>query len=255
MGEGMGYLGLGTTVALAAGPLFGIWIMNDLGFFVMFATVSACYLLGIAVVGALPNISLVSAGPGIPRYRPILFSKLVRLPSLLMFILGLILSAIIIYMALFCEERGIPYAGHFFVLSTISIVISRLYAGRIHDRLGHRFVVIPAIMLLCITALLVFFARDGLLIFIASILYGFGLGAIFPSMTALTLSYAPLERRTEVTASFFNSYDLGFGAGSMLMGHVAELAGSYEVVFMSSAGMAALFLLVYSVYYLVLKKA
>ena len=93
------------------------------------------------------------------------------------------------------------------------------------------------------------------MLFSAAIIYGFGMGAVFPSMTALTMSYASLEKRVEVTASFFNSYDLGFGAGSMLMGQAAALAGSYSIVFLGSALMSVLFLAVYAMHYLAKKNA
>lgn len=254
MGEGMGYLGLGTTIALASGPLLGIWVMEHWGFFILFALVACCYLVGIGVAGLLPGMSLGAVTSSAPR-KPVFISRLALMPALLMFILGLVLSSIIIFMALLCEERGLPYAGQFFVLSTVSIMISRLRAGKIHDRFGHQFVIVPAVLLLFITALLIYFAQGRLLLFSAAIIYGFGMGAVFPSMTALTMSYASLEKRVEVTASFFNSYDLGFGAGSMLMGQAAALAGSYSIVFLGSALMSVLFLAVYAMHYLAKKNA
>ncbi|MDR2503910.1 MAG: MFS transporter [Deltaproteobacteria bacterium] len=249
MGEGMSYLGLGTTISLAAGPFLGIWLMNEWGFLILFAAVAVCYLAGMGVSRFLPPISLASSGSS-RRPGLVVLSRMVRVPSLLMFILGLILSSIIIFMALFCQEQKLPYVGHFFVVSSISIIISRLFSGRLYDRFGHRRIIPPSVFLLLLVTLLLFYAQNGLMMLCAATLYGFCIGAAFPSMTALTLSYAPMERRAEATASFFNCYDLGFGVGSVLMGQIADLAGSYRVIFLTSAGMAILFLLLYAFFYL-----
>lgn len=278
MGEGMGYLGLGTTVALALGPFFGIWLMEELGFLALFLCTAACYLAGIVVVWLMPNVDLVAQkaeqdersgseavdesggrrqvrARGFQRPRPVLFSRLVIPQSTLMFILGTILCAPVVYMALFCKERGLPYAGHFFVICTIGVFISRLSAGRIHDRIGHPFVIMPSGLLLGATMLMLYFAESRNLIFAASLLYGFGIGALFPSLQALALSNAPLDRRTEASASFFNAYDFGFGLGALGLGVIAGLSGSYATLYWVAALLTAVFLTCYTVYYLILHRS
>ncbi len=250
MGEGMGYLGLGTTLALALGPLFGIWLMEELGFFILFLTVAACYVAGAGVLTALPPLVLTPPADG-GKPKVVIFSKMVLVPSLLMFVLGIILCSTVIFMALFCKEKGLPYAGHFFVLASAGIFLSRLKAGRIHDRFGHRYVIIPSGLLLLVTMLLLYQADSGGMIFVASLLYGLAVGAVFPSIQALALLAAPVERRTEAAASFLNCYDLGFGVGSMLMGLAAGLAGTYSFVYLTAAVTAVIFLVFYATCYLV----
>lgn len=275
MGEGMGYLGLGTTVALALGPFFGIWLMEELGFMALFLCTAACYVAGMAVVWLMPNVELAAlkaapaGGPeeaahgrkrrhvrttGFQRPRPVLFSRLVIPQSTLMCILGTILCAPVVYMALFCKERGLPYAGHFFVICTIGVFISRLSAGRIHDRIGHPYVIVPSSLLLGATMLMLYFTETRNMIFTASLLYGFGIGALFPSLQALALSSAPLDRRTEASASFFNAYDFGFGLGALALGSIAGLSGSYATIYWVAALLAVLFLGFYSTYYLILHR-
>jgi MFS family permease len=192
---------------------------------------------------------------GFQRPRPVLFSRLVIPQSTLMFILGTILCAPVVYMALFCKELGLPYAGHFFVICTIGVFISRLSAGRIHDRIGHPYVIVPSSLLLASTMLMLYVADGRNMIFAASLLYGFGIGAIFPSLQALALSSAPLDRRTEASASFFNAYDFGFGLGSLALGFIAGLSGSYATLYWVAALLTALFLGFYSTYYLVLHRS
>ncbi|MDR1920589.1 MAG: MFS transporter [Candidatus Adiutrix sp.] len=254
MGEGLGYLGLGTTLALALGPFFGIWLMVEWGYLFMFIVVAACYTASILMVGALPKLKL-AAPPGAARPRLVLVSRKAMAPSFLMFMVGLIMSAVIIFMALYCKEKGLPYAGHFFVVSTIGIFVARMTSGRVHDRLGHRYVLIPAALTLLGSMLLLAFTNGSpFAFFCASIAYGLSTGAIFPSVQALAFSSTPISARTETTASFFNAFDLGVGSGSLALGYIAGRVGSYGAVYLVAAGLAVFFLAFYLVYYLLVKR-
>jgi MFS family permease len=89
------------------------------------------------------------------------------------------------------------------------------------------------------------------LLFTASLLYGLSSGALFPALQALSLAGVSLDRRTEATASFMNSYDLGFGLGSLLMGQLAFMTHRYATVYLAAAGACLLFLAFYLGYYFI----
>jgi MFS family permease len=101
---------------------------------------------------------------------------------------------------------------------------------------------------------LLYIADSRNLLFAASLLYGFSVGAIFPSLQALAISYAPINRRTEASASFMNAYDVGFGLGAAIMGQIAHLAGNYGIIYLAAAGAMLFFLIYYIVYYLLINK-
>lgn len=254
MGEGLGYLGLGTTLALALGPFMGIWLVDEFGYLTMFLAVAAFYATGILLVSILPKIKLASAAPGAPKPKLVLLSRQVIGPSFLMFLVGIIMSSVSIYMALFCREAGLPYASHFFVLSAIGLFVARFTAGRIHDRLGPRYVMVPSALMLLVAMLVLYTVQSRDMLFAVSIIYGFATGAVFPSLQALALSEVPMSGRTEATASLFNAFDLGMGAGSLALGYLASQAGNYRLVYVGSAAASLLLLLFYLVYYELIKK-
>ena len=249
IGEGLGFLGLGTTIALALGPFFGIWMMNEFGYFAMFAVVSGFYLAAVAVTFLLPKIKLASTAPGAPKPKVVLLSSRVWAPSFLMFMIGLIMGSVTIYMALFCKEKGLPYAGHFFVISTIGLFVARFTAGRLHDRLGHIYVILPSIVMLVLVMLMLYEAESRNMLFFISIMYGLSTGAAFPSIQAIAMSSVPLSGRTEATASLFNSLDLGIGSGSLCFGYIASRSGSYSSIYLWAAGASLLMMVFYLVYY------
>lgn len=231
MGEGMGYLGLGTTLALALGPFFGVWLMDSFGFLVLFLVAGAFYALSVGGSYLLPPVKLAVPPKDGPRPPLVMVSRRVIAPSVMVFMIGLALTSTIIYLALYCKEIGLPYAGHFFVISTSGILVSRLTAGRIHDRIGPGYVIIPASIVLIITMLLLAIADSRAMIFTSAVLYGLSTGALFPSIQALAISAVHINQRTEATASFFNAFDIGIGVGSVCLGYVAEKLGSYNSVY------------------------
>jgi MFS family permease len=163
--------------------------------------------------------------------------------------MGMAFNTIIVYMALFCKERGLDHADSFFMLSTVGILAARLSSGRVYDAFGHRCVIPPAAGLLIGAVILLYLAESPGLLFSASLLYGLSSGALFPGLQALTLAAVQPEQRTEATASFMNSYDLGFGLGALLMGRLAFLSQRYATVYLAAAGVMLVFLAFYLAYY------
>jgi MFS family permease len=101
---------------------------------------------------------------------------------------------------------------------------------------------------------LLYLADTRNMLFAASLLYGFSVGAMFPSLQALAISYAPVNLRTEASASFMNAYDIGFGLGAIIMGQIAHLAGKYGIVYLAAAAAMLVFLLYYIICYLFINK-
>ncbi|MDR1038562.1 MAG: MFS transporter [Deltaproteobacteria bacterium] len=309
MGEGLGYLGLGATVALAIGPYSGLYAAETYGFVAMFVGASACCVAAGLVSLLLPRISFPrpraaaagkpDAGAGKPDAPPMPAAppdgtdaarrdgsgadavrtaaranallaleakaaspttpaprKRLRVewaavpPSFLMLVYGVAASAIVTYLAVYAKERGMPSAAEFFVVSTAGTVVSRLWAGRLFDRKGHFYVIPPAVALIAFSIVSILVVPGRALMDTAAVCYGMGAGALFPSLQTLALTSVPPDRRTTASAYFFVSFDIGMGAGSVVMGGLAGLFSSYRVVYVAAivcmAFFAASYFLIFS---------
>lgn len=245
MGEGMGYLGLGSTLALAVGPFFGIWLMEDFGYLTLFMGVASFYLGGIALLFFLPPIKLASARAGAPPPRVILIDSKVWRPSLMVFFLGVSLSSVSIFMALYCQESDLPYAGHFFVFSALGLLVARLFSGRVYDRMGPGYVILPSALMLVGCLLMLYLRSDAITLLTVAVLYGLSSGSLFSGLQTLTIEAVPISGRTEATASFFNAFDLGIGLGSLSLGWLAGQLSSYASVYLGASLMSAILTLFY----------
>jgi MFS family permease len=250
LGEGLGYLGLGATVALAIGPLAGLELALTHGYGLLFLATALCYVLAGLISLSLPKVTLAAPDPATRSLRETAraLQKALK-PALLIFVYGMAVCAVTAYLAVYCEEKGLPSAAQFFVLSTVGTLASRVTSGRIYDRFGHRLVVPPSAILVAVSVLMIAVAQNHLAYYLAAIVYGLGVGSLFPALQALTLSSAPMSHRTGASAMFFNFFDVGIGLGTLLMGFLAGHYQTYETVYLLAAALMALTLLGYGLFY------
>ncbi|MDR2443296.1 MAG: MFS transporter [Deltaproteobacteria bacterium] len=252
MAQGMGFLGLGTILTLALGPSAGIWLKDNLGYLPMFVVVSGIYLTGLVWTFKMPDLALTPPPEGKRKPKLVLLSRLALAPSLLMFMIGISISSVAIYLALYFNEVGLAYSGWYFGLSTIGICFSRLFSGRIQDRFGHRFVITPAIILMSGAVMVIPRISGPLSLFVAALMWGLAAGSLFPSIQALSFSKIPAHGRTEVAASIFNAFDLGMGTGSVVFGLISEYFQTYKAAYWGNSVNLAFFLTFYLLYYFVI---
>jgi MFS family permease len=246
LGEGLGYLGLGATVALAIGPLAGLNLAERQGYSVLFSSVALCYILATLISLTLPKVTLAAADRGAESFFSVFKAlKKALTPSFLTCIYGMAICAVSAYLAVYCHEKNLPPAAHFFVVSTVGTLVSRVTSGRIYDRYGHFTVIPPSILLITASIFLVYEALTPGIYYLAAIIYGLGVGSLFPSIQALTLSSVPMAYRTGASAYFYNAFDIGIGLGTMFMGFFAGYFKTFEVVYLLAAVFMIIFLALY----------
>ncbi|MDR3154057.1 MAG: MFS transporter, partial [Deltaproteobacteria bacterium] len=121
LGEGLGYMGLSTTVAMAAGPLAGLELSGTFGYRAMFIAMDVAIAASIVVSLMLPGFLEAREAPAPPPpggrgavidFRPIW-------PGALALFYAAGITAVTVYLAVYCSERHLPSAAAFFLVSTI----------------------------------------------------------------------------------------------------------------------------------------
>ncbi|ASN19991.1 MFS transporter [Arthrobacter sp. YN] len=108
-------------------------------------------------------------------------------------------------------------AGRIASLTLVGMLVGALTAGTLSDRFGRRNVVIASLAWFSITMAVCAVAPNAQVFEIARIIGGFGLGALFPTVTALVIEIAP-ERRKAMAYSFTL---FGYLAGGIVAGVLA----------------------------------
>ena len=241
-GEGMGWYGIAMTLAMAIGPMLGIWLIQNESYHVLFLfatslSVAALLLLFLVKIPFQPKTTS----------RRIEFIEKSVLPvTVAIFFVAVAYGGITTFLPLFAVSIKVN-PGTFFLVYAVALTLIRPIAGKLSDQYGEATVIVPALVI-TIFALLVLSLSSGLFgVIISAVLYGTGFGAAQPALQAATLQIANPDRKGVANASFMTAFDLGIGLGSIVLGWVSQYTG-YEVLFTVSAVSVALSLLIFIVF-------
>ncbi|MFC3800195.1 MFS transporter [Cohnella sp. GCM10012308] len=268
IGEGIGYFGLSTSLAMSLGPVIGMNLMKGLGFpaLTLSSAAAAALSAGVLLVsgsarggkrgkreaasGAAKETESASETKSTALSPTSSAStntvKPLVLPAILNMLLSITYSGLLSFIALFGESVHIAQVGLFFLFNAITVILVRPIAGRIFDRRGHAAVLIPAAACVLASMLVLSGATGMPQLIVSALLYGFGFGAIQPTLQAWMLRSTPRERHGFANSMYYNSTDLGVALGAVLLGTIAAQTG-YSRMYGYSALIMAGFLALYVV--------
>jgi MFS family permease len=138
MAEGIGYFGLTAPLSMGVAPIIGLWLVNRFSYPALFIAVGAMTMLTLLL--SLPvrsaRVHLSVSGSSIAETLSNLVEKAALLPSIIIFFLSLINSAVMYFIATFAANLDIGNVGLFFAASSLFMVISRPISGQWADRGG-----------------------------------------------------------------------------------------------------------------------
>nr|WP_232696961.1 MFS transporter [Brevibacillus daliensis] len=268
IGEGMGYFGLSGSLAMALGPMIGLWILADLGFTTLSVISTILLILIFPLLFIMRRIRKVSSrSASLPQESVqaspasqassdadvtentqksghFFLDKKIWLPCMLNMFLAITYGGLLSFLALFGKEMQLANVGQFYLYNALMIFLVRPVSGRVFDRKGHQAVLIPGALFVMISMLFLAFTTSVGGLIISALLYGAGFGMIQPSIQAWLIKEVAIEKRGMANAVFLSATDLGVAVGSMLLGLVATLY-SYSVMYGVSALFMVLFLIAY----------
>ena len=233
-GEGLGYYGLSNNIAMAVGPMSGLFL-HDAG---MSYTTIFCCSLGSCIAGFI-CASLVKTPYKPPvRREPVSLDRFILLKGIPAGISLLLLSIpygmTTNYVAMYAKEIGIhATTGFFFTFMAVGMAISRIFSGRIVDR-GKITQVISAGLYIVVFSFFLLSAcvyiiewnsmACNIVFFAVALLLGIGFGIMFPAYNTLFVNLAPNSQRGTATSTYLTSWDVGIGIGMLTGGYIAEVS-------------------------------
>lgn len=233
-GEGLGYYGLSNNIAMAVGPMSGLFL-HDAG---MSYTTIFCCSLGSCIAGFI-CASLVKTPYKPPvRREPVSLDRFILLKGIPAGISLLLLSIpygmTTNYVAMYAKEIGIhATTGFFLTFMAVGMAISRIFSGRIVDR-GKITQVISAGLYIVVFSFFLLSAcvyiiewnsmACNIVFFAVALLLGIGFGIMFPAYNTLFVNLAPNSQRGTATSTYLTSWDVGIGIGMLTGGYIAEVS-------------------------------
>ncbi len=243
--QAYGMVGASIMAAVALAPLAGEVLIRRFGFLALFAGAGLAAMLSwIGVQGAR---GLESGEPrekpeAHRRYRRLLENGSFRWVLISTIIFAHCQSTVFNFLALEAERKGASAGTFFFVAFSVAIGVL-LTTGRMIDRVGtRRFLRIFYPPLAAGLILLpVLFGSAGE--WGPALLFGAGMGFLFPAHNALAAGHGEPGDQATVMALFTAVYDSGFITGAVASGWLAGRIG-LDGLFFATGGMALLGFLV-----------
>lgn len=250
MGEGIGYFGLSTSLAMSIGPMIGLNVMKQSGFGTLAMIGTFTLLL------AFPVLFFSRSLPAVPKKQPIErsivpskppkvpFNTKLVLPAILNVLIAITYGGLLSFIALFGESVHLEQVGLFFLFNAITIIIIRPISGRLFDKRGPAAVLIPAAVCVVASLTVLSYTTSMPMLIVSALLYGLGFGAIQPTIQAWMLRTSTPAQYGMANSMFYNSTDLGVASGAIILGAISA-ASNYGMMYRYSAGFMVLFLIIY----------
>ena len=212
-GEGIGYYGVANNIAMAVGPMTGLFVYEHFSFNAIFLGCMGCSLLAALFASRIQT----RVRPPVKR-PPISLDRFILIKGLLagvsFTLLAFAYGQISNYIALYAKEMGLTiFAGKMVdkgkVTQTIAlglgiVVLAMFGLGMCHhcNALGTDYTAVAFLLI--------------------ALCCGLGFGAAFPSFNALFINLGTNAQRGTATSTYLTTWDLGLGIGIFSGGMMAE---------------------------------
>ena len=236
MGEGMGFFGLGISVAYVLGPCLGAAAVSQAYFKWIFLAAALLALVSILLTHFIkadhPEPPIENQTKNSHWLSDVIESKVIY-ESVFILLLGLLMSSCDTYIVLYAKQMSVGNIFAYFIVTTIAEMSTRMFSGKLYDKKGMNTLVIPGAIVGLISCIVVAHATNLLMICIFAIFYGVSMGMIFPVLEANAMRKVNPERRIAANATFYNFLDVGSGLGPLFFGAIAQISG-YSTAFLLS---------------------
>ncbi len=232
-GRVLGLYGLAVWGGLSVGPLAGELLLDAGGYTAVWIFAAAVPMLGALIAARVPD-------PFVPHHHaephPLIAPEAVG-PGLAVALAAVGYAAVASFVILHLEDRGIGHGVLVFGAFAAMIVIARLIAGDLPDRVGAARVAIIAALFEAAGLLMIALAQDLTVAILGGAVMGAAFSLINPSLMLIALGRVTPAARGAAMGTYTAFFDAGVGLGAPLAGAAAALS-DYEGAFVFAAAVA-----------------
>jgi MFS family permease len=252
-GELIGYMSLAAPIGLAFGPAMGGFIQAGIGYPALFAMSAAFATTALFITTKVvePNFAELTKSDSLSedknsqKYWQMLWNPRVRIPALVLLLVGLVFGTLSTFMPLFIQETKVNLnPGLFYSMAAIASFSLRLVTGRASDKYGRGLFISGGLICYAVSMLLLYFANSSGAFLIAALVEGTAGGTVMPMMVTLMSDRCEPQERGRLFSICIGGFDLGIALAGPTLGFVAEQVG-YRNMFGLAAVLAALALLIF----------
>ena len=227
----LGLFGISTLLTHAIAPTLGEQLIARGGFPLLFLVAAGFCVVALSVTWTLP------APPVRPRNATATPLRAIRgfAPAVASIgCCGVAFGTTLTFMPTFVREEGLGLVSAFYVAYTITAVGVRVVGGGLADRIGHRPVLLPAMLVLAIAVASIASVHSVPALVGSGFVFGLAQGFIYPTMNAYAVGLVDPSQLGRAQSSYNGAFNLGTTMGSFVFGNVVHAYG-HRVMFVACA--------------------
>lgn len=236
LSEGTSHYSSSTLIGVASGPMIGLALAGTAGagvgggFGPVAVIASAVSLAGLVTAWFMdvrPRQDAPS-GPAAPRPGWARFVEPGAAPTAAVGALySLGYAGIVSFLATLAAERGFgAVASLFFAVYAGTVLVSRVFTGRLMDRRGANVVMLPAFVLFAAGLAAIAAAEHLWMLMAAAVLVGLGYGQLLSAGQVICVTRVPRDKAGMGASTYFLGIDIGMGLGPLLAGAFVQWWGA-----------------------------
>ncbi|OCR00273.1 MFS transporter [Oscillatoriales cyanobacterium USR001] len=233
-GELIGYMSLVNPIGFAVGPALGGYLQVAMGYNPLFLMSSILALLALIYTYQVrelnfpkpPKINSSLKVSSFFTYWQMLWNPRVRVPALVLLLLGLVFGTFSTFMPLFLQQTKVDLnPGLFYSVAAISSFAIRLFTGKASDKYGRGIFITGGLACYAIAMMILFIADDYYIFILAALFQGAGSGTVLPIMITLMTDRCEPHERGRLFSLCITGFDVGVAIAGPTLGFIAEIVG------------------------------
>jgi MFS family permease len=234
-GRVIGLYGLAVWGGLSVGPLLGELLLHASGYSAVWIFAGAMPLLGAAIASLIPDP--YRPHPALAGERhPLIAREAVR-PGAALALGSIGYATVAAFVVLHLEARGVGHGATVFGAFATMVVLTRLLAGDLPDRVGPARVAVAAALAEAVGLATIGLAHSLPVALAGALAMGTAFSLLYPSLSLIVVERVPETRRGAALGTFTAFFDAGVGLGAPLAG-IASALTDYQGAFLLSAAIA-----------------
>jgi MFS family permease len=225
----LGYFMLAPSLAMAVAAPFGMFIVNQYSFTILFlsgACLALCALLLSWRVGR--QETAISDNVATSRSTSFINLKIVA-PALTSFLQLFVWGSVSAFFPLYAIQCGVTNPGLFFTAMAIMMVAGRLFGGKIMDTCNKEKLIVTFLPSVVVVLIILSLSKTLPMFIFVGAFWGIGAAFFVPISMAYALEYSASSDGAAV-GTFRAISDLGLGLGPVVTGIIVSFTG-YPVMF------------------------
>jgi MFS family permease len=230
-GQSLGYFILAFTTSTALAPLLGMLLINRFSFTLLFLVCLGLSLCSLFITHKLGKRQVVPLQDSSIKDGFFLSRRALQ-PSITGFFPFFIWGALTTFFPIYAINHGVTNPGFFFSTVAITLILGRVFGGKILDLYSRESLIMTCITPYIISMVILAFSKTLPMFILVAAIYGIGPAFLIPALMAYALDRGGSSG--PAMATFNGMADLGMSLGPMMMGLVIHSA-SYPIMFLCLA--------------------